>query len=354
MMQSAISCLCGNLAQDVSLEQSTDHSTLNLCHCTACRTTTGMLCSIYYPLQARPQNLDGMREYQQSENIVRYFCKTCGAHALAYSRPSERYFVAAGLLVDNANSPRTRSVRHWRASETRDGGLTSFLEGEPATMASTCWLRAYSNSDSDRSCSEAKANIERSPQDSMELRGQCHCAGVEFYVTRPDASSTEATSPWSDLLVPYYANSSENPADVKWWLRNANTRYLAGTCACPSCRLASGCPIQPWAFVPKANLLDARKAPFEFGAGTMQRVESSPGVYREFCSRCGASIFWHSDERPLLIDVSVGLLHADEGSRASHWLEWATSRVSFAEMAVDKTLIDQLQIGLRKCEVGDE
>ncbi|RAL15645.1 GFA family protein [Aspergillus homomorphus CBS 101889] len=233
-----------------------DLSTPNLYHCTACRTTIGMLCSTYYPLQTRPQNLDNLREYQQFEYIVRYFCNTCDAYALACSRPSERYFVASGLLVDNGNTHRTRLLRHWRTSETRDGGLTSFLTGEQHL-------------------------------------------------------------PWPDLLVPYYTHSSENTTDVKWWLREANIKYLTGTCACPSCRLASGCPIQPWAFIPKANLFDACKAPLAFGAGTMQRYESSPGVYREFCKHCGASVFWSSDQRPLLIDVSVGLLRSPEESRAS-------------------------------------
>jgi hypothetical protein len=54
---------------------------------------------------------------------------------------------------------------------------------------------------------------------------------------------------------------------------------------------------------------------------------------REFCSRCGATVFWHDKFRPELIDVSVGLLRAAEGSRAGSWLEWWTGRVSFLEEA---------------------
>ncbi|PYH43411.1 GFA family protein [Aspergillus saccharolyticus JOP 1030-1] len=346
MTQRAISCLCGHVAQEVSLGQFTDEPTLDLCHCTACRTTTGMLCSIYCPLQGRPHKLDSLREYQQPKDIIRFFCKICGAHAFVFSIPLDQYFVAAGLLVDEPSPSRTQSVRHWQASETHDGGLTSFLPGDSAITRSKCWLRAYPYDNGNYS--EVKTNIRRLPHDSIELRCRCHCAGIEFYITRPDASSTQATSPWPDLLVPYHVHSSENATDVKWWLRNANTKYLAGTCACPSCRLASGCPIQPWAFIPKANLLDSYRAPLTVGAGTMQRFESSPGVYREFCNRCGASIFWHSDERPLLVDVSVGLLQASEGSLARQWLEWTTSRVSFAEMALDKNLIRRLQMGLQE------
>ena len=79
----------------------------------------------------------------------------------------------------------------------------------------------------------------------------------------------------------------------------------------------------------------------------MRRHNSSPGVYREFCGCCGATAFWHCDERPLLIDVSVGLLHA-KGVRAEDWLDWAPNRVSFAEMAVQLDLIHRLEEGMKR------
>ena len=53
--------------------------------------------------------------------------------------------------------------------------------------------------------------------------------------------------------------------------------------------------------------------------------ESSPGDLREFCINCGATIFWHDKWSPDLINVSVGLLRAEE------WLDWWTDRVSFSE-----------------------
>ncbi|PWY77194.1 hypothetical protein BO94DRAFT_193694 [Aspergillus sclerotioniger CBS 115572] len=337
-----IACLCRSVAQEIELELSADHSVLNFCHCAACRTVTGMLCSTYYPLQAKPQSFDGLQQYREADCVSRYFCQTCGAHVFAHAKHTGQFFVAAGLLV---RSPSTKSIRHWRAAETRDGGLTPFLPGESGNPASACWLHAVPSSSSETKC-------EPPSRSSDELLARCHCGGIEFYITRPDSSSTKPTSPWPDLLAPYHSRSSRNPTDVKWWLQHGNTRYLAGTCACPSCRLANGFPIQSWAFVPRANLYSIRRAPLAFGNGTMKQYNSSPGVYREFCSCCGASIFWHSEERPLLIDVSVGLLRAEEGSRASGWLNWATQRVSFAEMALDQTLIQQLQEGLER--MGDQ
>ena len=65
----------------------------------------------------------------------------------------------------------------------------------------------------------------------------------------------------------------------------------------------------------------------------LRSYESSPGVMREFCPTCGATVFWHDKHRPELIDVSVGLLDAPEGARAEEWLEWWLARVSFEEDA---------------------
>jgi hypothetical protein len=79
----------------------------------------------------------------------------------------------------------------------------------------------------------------------------------------------------------------------------------------------------------------------------MLRYESSPEIYREFCGRCGATVFWHCKERPLVIDVSLGLLQANSGTKAEELLDWYTERVSFAEMALDQQLIEQLESGLK-------
>ena len=64
--------------------------------------------------------------------------------------------------------------------------------------------------------------------------------------------------------------------------------------------------------------------------GILRSYRSSPGVIREFCPGCGATIFWHNHDRAELIDVSVGLFNAS-GARAEDWLDWWMHRVSFAE-----------------------
>ncbi|KAK5635703.1 hypothetical protein RRF57_011415 [Xylaria bambusicola] len=200
--------------------------------------------------------------------------------------------------------------------------------------------------------------------------------------------------------MPYHTGSPQirNPENVKWWLRpDANRnfskqetqptrkgelkRYLAGTCACRSCRLTLGFEIQSWAFVPRANIffhLRSQQAnlpspeldttndayditPLDFEAlpaGILTSYVSSPGVRRDFCSRCGATVFWRDRWRPELLDVGVGLLDAEEGARAETWLDWWTERVSFAEDVGNgrtgkvadyaRCLISGLETGLRR------
>lgn len=339
-MMHSISCLCARVTQQVQLDLSTTSSTLNLCHCTACQTVSGQIFTSYYPLQEKPQ-LKDLAEYHQADSLTRFFCGTCGSHVFAHSRHTGRFLVASGLLD---SPPQTKGVFHWKVNDTQDGGLSPFLSGVIARADAPCWVECPAKSQD----ATDKIKKKLTGRDPAQLLAQCHCGGIELYITRPDSASEEPWSPWPDLVVPYHSSvSAENDEDVKWWLCAGKTKYMAGTCACPTCRQASGFPIQTWAFIPKSNILTTDKTELTFGTGTMRRYNSSPGVYREFCSRCGASVFWHCEKRPLLLDVSVGLLHADSGSRAEEWLDWVTSRTSFAEMAVDNSLIQQLEAGLK-------
>lgn len=181
------------------------------------------------------------------------------------------------------------------------------------------------------------------------LEAQCHCGGVKFFITRPNEESRKARSPFPDLMVPYNTGaSSANPNNETWWLRSDDTKYLAGTCTCDSCRLSLGFEIQTWAFVPKCNIFQENGEGLDFKMGTLKKYDSSEGVQRESCGKCGATVFWHCKERPDLIDVSVGLFDPQEGARVEGWLEWWTERVSFEELAVSTSLVQSLENGLKE------
>jgi hypothetical protein len=153
------------------------------------------------------------------------------------------------------------------------------------------------------------------------------------------------------MTLPSTPNDNNQPSNPEQ-APKPTLKYLSGTCACHPCRLTSGFEIQTWAFIPRRNILISSSSsssqdqphhhhkPLDFSTldradphQKLKAYESSPGRIREFCSVCGATVFWHDHFRPDLIDVSVGLLRAPEGARAESWLEWWTGRVSFSEDA---------------------
>jgi hypothetical protein len=273
-------------------------------------------------------------------------------------------------------------VKHDHVSDTLDGGLAPFI----TVAEKDTEVPQQVGSDISDTAGESPRSSNRGT--SLEtwldekLEAFCHCGTVRFYITRPDGSSRNPHSGFPDLMIPFKSGAPEikNAGDQKWWLRpedsTAPTHYMAGTCACKSCRLISGFEIQAWAFVPRSNIIfhipatmnpaadtsgsDDHLVPLDFSAlpaNILRTYESSPGVLRESCVNCGATVFWHDKWRPELIDVSVGLLDAPEGSRAESWLEWWRQRVSFLEDAGNGrfgtvatkaiALIEGLELGLR-------
>lgn len=246
-----------------------------------------------------------------------------------------------------------RLDQHIYVKDTVDGGLRDWL---PDTTAWEEYQDVSGKLDKgwkDESVLNASASSGKAQKE--ELQAYCRCKGVSFKITRPDAGDAGISAPRGDIVSPTTTTTSkkeDNKTDSAWWLRENGTKYLAGTCACRSCRLASGYDMQTWAFIPKANMLQLDGSPLDFASGTLKRYDSSEGVHREFCGTCGATVFYRADRRPDLIDVSVGLLDAEEGTRAEEWLGWETRRVSYGEDAQDKELIEKLTDGLKRWGEG--
>lgn len=320
-----ISCLCGGIAQVVEA-RGDDADPLSLCHCDTCRHTSGLLCTSYLPIEI-PDALGGTRRYVSSDGSVRHFCSTCGCHA--FRQKGSKWEVATGVVKDNGTLPLSNHRRHVGVDDTKDGGLSVWLptiEGREVETDAKLELASTQGED-------ASSNM------TTALAASCDCGAVSFQITRPDETSARPHRNFADLIYAYKDTPESifsNPSDEKWWLRANRTKYLAGTCACNSCRLASGFEMQVWAFVPRSNIMVGKTAvPLDFSSlpegVLLQRYRSSPGVAREFCGGCGATVFWHDEELQDVVDVSVGLLRADEGARAETWLAWWADRVSFAE-----------------------
>lgn len=315
-----------------------------------------------FPLAGEPKSVNGLTEYKSSPKLTRYFCPSCGSPMFIHTINDDSWSLCSGVVDRVVGHEQVsclsleRIMQHEFVGDTTDGGLAVclgdldtnpvplFLQGPDGTSLKSADITPETMLQGEDP--HASENVSESNTPNT-LQAGCHCGGVSFHVTRPDPASKACSSPWPDLLVPYHSSSSDNPEDIKWWLRAHDSKYLAGTCACRSCRLGSGSPIQAWAFIPKANVFQLDGKPLDYRMGSLKQYESSKDIFREFCGGCGATVFWHCLERPDLVDVSVGLLRANEGARASHWLDWWTERVSFIEDALDKTLINHLEARLK-------
>ena len=362
-----ITCLCGEINESLVLKSTLPVRTIT-CSCNICRYCTGVLYLSTLHLTERPACVDKLHEYSSSSRITRYFCGSCGSHVLILGTEDSSWSVCSGVvervLPGQSESPMRleQYSQHEFVGDTLDGGLMVclaelqghkvpfFMQGPdeaPVTADPGQRPWPFLSQSASSTLTDPSSDSPNGGKSLARLRASCHCGGVQFNITRPSERSYECSSPWPDLIVPYHSESSENPADVKWWLRAGGSKYLAGTCACRSCRLESGVPIQTWAFIPKANIQRLDGSALDYSMGTLKRFNSSPGCYREFCGTCGATVFWHCEERPYVVDVSVGILRAQEGSRAESWLEWWTDRLSFREHAFDAQLADDLENGLR-------
>jgi hypothetical protein len=68
-------------------------------------------------------------------------------------------------------------------------------------------------------------------------------------------------------------------------------------CHCESCRRNCSAPV--------ASFLIIRLVDFRYTQGTPTVFESSPGVRRSFCDRCGTPLAYATDRRPDQIDLYV-------------------------------------------------
>ncbi len=72
-------------------------------------------------------------------------------------------------------------------------------------------------------------------------------------------------------------------------------------CHCAQCQRVSGAALITWATWPRAAVRIVRGAAADY--------ESSPGVKRSFCARCGSTLFWRREgRRPEEIDIAAGTI----------------------------------------------
>jgi hypothetical protein len=366
-------CLCTSAAHEITLPSTSFPLPSYFCTCTSCRHLTGtlFLSTAFLPPTYKPSPtlLSKLTSFTFSNRITQYFCKRCGSTMLAHCLPNPNnadrkeanWDVMTGTLesFDEVIDLKGYEYIH----DSLDGGFADFmpiyknrsLDRWPHDINEGALLPLYwrNPQPSDKS---------KHPDPKARLHAHCKCAGISFYIARPSLQSTHASRGWPDLWIPYHKQkeTDEKLPNEPWFLRASNTKFLAGLCACTSCRLASGMEITAWAFVPAIDIsLDAAgliplpaiasQTP-NAAFGTLQTYASSANVTRSFCSACGAIVFWSETElsETSLLDVAVGLLAADEGARAEGWLEWWTERLSWREDAVERAggIVEGIEAGL--------
>ena len=346
------SCHCGATEYNFQVSTASLPLIAYLCHCNISRRISGVLCTSYVPIHNSnpPPNLSALTSYKSSSTLKRHFCSTCGCQRFLEYNADGHFEVSTGTVSRGSGNDGSNGVIQFNGNmwieDSRDGGASIWFRsyvGKPVER----WLVAPNSSPQ----VPLYWRLEPRPPVPTEdkLYASCHCGGVGFFVSRPNDSSYEARSPYPDLMVPYISKvSSENPKNEAWWISQDGKRYIAGACACKSCRTTSGFDFVEWAFVPAVNIsLRSGEAFHGQIFDTVKTYRSSSHATRWFCSICGANVFWLGDERPTLIDVAVGLLNAKSGARAEEWLQWISTRVSFVEEAHNEPLIKAIESGMQ-------
>jgi len=99
-------------------------------------------------------------------------------------------------------------------------------------------------------------------------------------------------------------------------------------CHCSRCRKASGA-----AFGSNADVR-SRYWNVVAGAERIREFDSSPGVKRAFCSRCGSPLYSRRTEAPDVYRIRLGILEDDPGRRPlAHF--WVGSKAPWETIADD-------------------
>ena len=99
--------------------------------------------------------------------------------------------------------------------------------------------------------------------------------------------------------------------------------YLVEFCHCVSCRKSVGAPVMAWAGISREH--------FRLVSGIPKIYNSSPGVERGFCGKCGTSISITSAEYPDEIYVSDAAID-DESSFPPEVHIWRSERLPWIEI----------------------
>lgn len=309
-------CHCGAFCHNVVFQPETFAQ--YFCHCDTCRHVSGNLYTSARRVEATRELVataqETLQKYETSAGSVRYFCGTCGSHVMCVSGDTWKVFLGAidqGLGNLNGSGEPDGSRVHIFVADTKDGGLTHCFPPTDLYMAG-----GYNSTRLDAAQVESMqklAMVDLPSKGEDSLQASCHCGDVQFSISRPQEGITDHTFP----------------------------RWSACLCSCRSCRLSFGQSIT--SFLGKMPFSSIRWSDSTVHDGSVRasvtRYQGSSYAQRDFCKRCGASVFYTSTYQTGRLDVALGLLRAIDGALARSWAKWDTSKIHFKEEAYDEELI---------------
>ncbi|KAJ5403908.1 hypothetical protein N7509_003779 [Penicillium cosmopolitanum] len=305
----AASCHCRNVQYTVSIPVEILPLEVHMCHCSVCRYTYGAPCCFHADLPpgiepefTAPSSLEKMTAYALPRSKTKtYFCSTCGC---CIGGCNDTWTISTSIFDANRDDEGIWLYNsHMLPDSAPDGGLAavfSEIDGLPLQIDDL----------GGRALPDVSLPKELQSNQS-ELRAECHCGGVSFTIARPSEE---------------FIASSES----KGWLSDVDkSKWLACMDVCDDCRLVTGTNVIAWMFVARDHITP--RLPKDLCIGTAKSYRSTEGVNRVFCGDCGATVFYHCDERPNIVDVSMGILRAPEGAMAENWSVWRAGRPSWPE-----------------------
>ncbi|KAF4966816.1 hypothetical protein FSARC_5531 [Fusarium sarcochroum] len=311
-----------------------------ICHCTSCRNVTGAMytsCTNWLGPVDDVLSSD-LTRYEFTTNSTLFFCRACSSPLFweDHYQDRPRNVLAFTGVLNNAplDDLINFSYQHF-VGDTNDGGVSPWLQHiNRDGVKPRLWKERSQTSDElSDDCSKCTTVSSDEGAKKDDIPFHCRCRGVDlvFSPGRVDFSSMDAES------IPFYIDPKSH-------------KHLATLDPCSSCRGSVGVDIMSWTFAlfrqidfatrseeqdfPRNTheLKDAvQSCSRDPRYGTLAMYRSSPDVQRYFCLRCSATVFYAVDDRPDVIDVAVGLLHASEGARAESLLAWHLGAKMMAE-----------------------
>ncbi|MGB2833587.1 MAG: GFA family protein [Methylotenera sp.] len=104
-------------------------------------------------------------------------------------------------------------------------------------------------------------------------------------------------------------------------------------CHCHTCRKATGATRVAWAVVQAENFILTNEMPASY--------ESSLGVLRTFCKKCGTSLTYQQLEAPHMIDVTIAsfdqpaVFAPEEEIWVTHKVAWEIQNITLPQLPED-------------------